>query len=514
MEECVMLRIRRVALALVSALMLATICSITVFAEEGLSGLQDQVISEGLTDEETEGLEATSDKPTNPENLTNQGVSGNTSATFSGTYRETGNAVDDILDDARFSGSINSIKKVTAVVDKWFIFVISIVAFFIISAAMLKNVCAGAYVANPRFWDKVYDAHQKVGSQSINGIKQYFTGGGILNSQLTSFGEVLLVIVPNLKAFTDFENSSSENIDPKAYFSKSIPQMLLCVIIGIFIYNGYYRDTASKVGAFGAESFTRFVGEADPVALADRLYNTTGKPKTAYDRDKSIQGQLGKALADKTYSLYVSTYHDITGAGSKSKLMAAIVNDVNGMVTALRDYTKPDAKSPTGYEYAFSVNVDKSVDSPIDPTRTTSTTGNTTIWTAVYKLHTNEDLGIHYTDIDPTTTGMESVRYTITFTKNLDKFTEATVGYIRVYFHDSSDKVAKDVVVKALQDKRVASAFNNGTSVTNYTMATIDGRSVPVEEDGKTQYYRIVASEDSDVAAGSVKVEDPVKDNP
>ena len=30
----------------------------------------------------------------------------------------------------------------------------------IISAALLKNVCAGAYVSNDKFWDQVDEAHK------------------------------------------------------------------------------------------------------------------------------------------------------------------------------------------------------------------------------------------------------------------------------------------------------------------------------------------------------------------
>ena len=139
---------------------------------------------------------------------------------------QTGDAITDIMDGQRFQGAVRSINFITEFIDVWFIRIISATAFFIISAALLKNVCAGAYVANSKFWDKVDDAHKKKDAISIASAKQFFAGGqGIMNTQVGSVRDFLLCIVPNIKAFTDFDDA---DIEPKAYFMKAIPQMCLC----------------------------------------------------------------------------------------------------------------------------------------------------------------------------------------------------------------------------------------------------------------------------------------------
>ena len=154
----------------------------------------------------------------------------------------TGDAVNDILMDNRFAGAIESISFITKFVDHWFTVIITATAFFIISAAMLRNVMAGAYCSNHKFWDKVAEAHEKSDAISIASIGQYVSGKQFMNTTGGGLRDALLGLVPNIKAWTDFDDV---DIEPKQYFMKAIPQMLACVIIGVFIYNGYYRNTAA-----------------------------------------------------------------------------------------------------------------------------------------------------------------------------------------------------------------------------------------------------------------------------
>ena len=509
-----MLKIKRYALTMISAIMLMTaVCPMTAIAAEGLAGLQDQTTVDNTTDG-SEGVTGLTDMNELEANDYMPGVDGGDAGTntptplgnqsqeeeieFNGHNTDTGNAIDDILNNERYSGAMSSITKVTDLVDKWFIVIISVVAFFIISAAMLKNVCAGAYVANPKFWDIVHESHQKVGQQSLSGIKS--SGIGLItNSSFSSIRDILLVIVPDLKAFTDFEDASSENIDPKAYFAKSIPQMLICVIIGIFIYNGYYRDTASKVGAFGAESFERFIGEADPVALADRLYNTTGKPKTKYDMDKSNSGRLGKAIADKTYSLYVSTYHDLTGPGTKAALMDKIVQDTDSYLKDVGEYLGADTRSKSGYEYNFSVDVYKSTGEATDkvvPSKQEQ--GNVVLCQRVFRLISNDVLGMHYTDIDPATTGMTSVTVVTTFTKDIDQFTSNADGYIDLEVPDGKSFTYSDVKTAFGDTYNVP---NKGTNV-KYNRGNLNGMLVRSASDGKVYTVHAIKGSGDSLKAG------------
>lgn len=105
---------------------------------------------------------AAENKPSGGEGGGSGGTGGGGELTTTG-ISDTGNAIQDIMNNPRFEGAISSISKITGFVDIWFARIISLVSFFIISAALLKNACAGAYVANSKFWDKVADAHHDRG---------------------------------------------------------------------------------------------------------------------------------------------------------------------------------------------------------------------------------------------------------------------------------------------------------------------------------------------------------------
>lgn len=239
---------------------------------------------------------------------------------------QSGDAITDIMEGQRFQGAVRSINFITEFIDIWFIRVISATAFFIISAALLKNVCAGAYVANSKFWDKVDDAHKKKDAISIASAKQFFAGGqGVMNTNVGSMRDFLLCIVPNIKAFTDFDDA---DIEPKAYFMKAIPQMCACVIIGIFIYNGYYRDTASAVGQTGSVIVTRVLASVNPDGLVDTLFNTTGWPDFPTKNDSSIQGRAEYEISKAIKGAVATKCKDIKTAEQKSAAITNIANAV------------------------------------------------------------------------------------------------------------------------------------------------------------------------------------------
>jgi hypothetical protein len=230
----------------------------------------------------------------------------------------TSNAVQDIMNDARFQGAISSIEWLTNFIDHYFTIIISVTAFFIISAALLKNVCAGAYVANHKFWDKVAEAHEKADAVSLAGIKDYFGGKQFMQTGAGSIKDALLCFVPNIKALTDFDDA---DIEPKAYFMKAIPQMLVCVIIGVFIYNGYYRDTASAVGSFGSEICNRVFASVDPASFVDKITLTTKTPDNIYESDQTLQGQDTYAISSAIYKVIISNATGLTEETSKEKVM-------------------------------------------------------------------------------------------------------------------------------------------------------------------------------------------------
>lgn len=261
-----------------------------------------------------------------------------------GVISDTGDAIQDILENGRFEGAISSIQSITNFIDIWFIRIISIISFFIISAALLKNACAGAYCANSKFWDKVADAHQKNEAISIATVKQYFGGGQFQNTSVGGLKDFLLGIVPNIKAFTDFDDA---DIEPKAYFMKAIPQMIACVIIGVFIYNGYYRDTASKVGEMGSVLVDRTLQSVNPESLVNSIFNVTSWPDFPWKGDKSEEGKARLKIAEEMKSLAASNFNDLGSAQQKVEIVNAITTHVDSIQL-------PFGAEEDGYIYTIS----------------------------------------------------------------------------------------------------------------------------------------------------------------
>lgn len=231
-------------------------------------------------------------------------------------------AIDEILDDERFEGAVEQIQWLTKKFDFFSIQVISVCAFLIIAAALLKNVFAGVYCANSKFWDKVADAHAKKDALNLSMIKGYFQGGQYQNTTVAGFKDGILALLPNIKSFTDFDDA---DIQPTQYFMKSIPQMCLCVIIGIFIYNGYYRDTAAVVGEFGSEVFNRVMTAASPSEFLDKITQTTGMPTLLTDGLTDPQGKILNKIADAGRKACITEY-TLTSNAQKIRVSACVEN--------------------------------------------------------------------------------------------------------------------------------------------------------------------------------------------
>lgn len=308
-----MTRLKKTLSLLMLSLSLLCTMPMTAFATEG--DLQSKTAD---TSAESGGGTATK---------SDEDVANTSAATYNedGQYIiQTGDAITDIMDNQRFQGAIRSINSITAFIDIWFTRIITATAFFIISAAMLKNACAGAYVANHKFWDKVDDAHKMAKELSISSIQSKFQGGqGIMNAKAGSLSNFILCLVPNIKAFTDFDDNEME---PKAYFMKAIPQMCVCIIIGIFIYNGYYRDTAATVGQTGSVIVTRVLGSVNPDAMIDSIFNTTGWPDLPTKNDMSIQGRAEYAIGSSIKTAVASQCKDIKTAQQKAAAISAIAS--------------------------------------------------------------------------------------------------------------------------------------------------------------------------------------------
>jgi hypothetical protein len=274
--------------------------------------------------------------------------------------RADANASRDILrNDAMWRTSLDSISWLTNIIDAGFATFISIVGLFIIGSALLKNVVAGAVAANPKFWDKVDTAHKQLAiKQGIGqGIRDTFTGNVQFghDDNTDEYGTLSLFLyrlLPNFKAMSDFENP---NVKPRTYFIKAIPQMFAVVYLGIFIWNGYYREVAAKVGDMGAVLTERAILDTDPISFIDRL---TGQASAPIFPGLGQLGPMGfeAQLAVDLYSSIIGRYTDIRSKAARDTLASQLMEITKAMVKD--DLAQPTLQSPQITSHVRMINTD------------------------------------------------------------------------------------------------------------------------------------------------------------
>lgn len=265
---------------------------------------------------------------------------------------DTGDAINDILEGDRYVGAISTIKGIVQNLDKVTIWITALIAYSVITFAMLKILFAAAYVAFPKFCDAVHEAHQKQNLDALVGVAGKFKGGkGVpSSSDLSTLKQFFLGMVPDIKAFTDFED---ETIDPKGFFLKAIPEAMVLVMIGIFCYNGYSRDLAVKVGQFGSEVFNRVMDAADPVGLVERVTNSGGMPDFQYENYANTQEETYYKVSKAIYSAVQTRHTDMKTTEGKQYVAASIENQV---VSALGSTISPYCQDADDNSWSVSVS--------------------------------------------------------------------------------------------------------------------------------------------------------------
>ena len=309
----------------------------------------------------------------------------NTTSVFA-AQASSGNAVYDIMNNPRFTGAVESIEWLTLRVDYWFTVVISATAFFIISTALLKNACAGAYVANHKFWDKVAEAHEKSDALSIATAVSFFRDKKFMEAGTGSIKDFILGIIPNIKALTDFDDA---DIEPKQYFIKAIPQMLACVIIGVFIYNGYYKDTAATVGEFGSVICNRVFSSVDPSSVIDTLTQTTATPDNIFANDTTIEGKMEYELSMKIYKAWLSQAKGENDSNFKTSLMRDAEKQAQDIIHSYFPYD--GAKAANYKKYHVLSEAGRPYDYQITAIEVGATVHSDAVTTNTFKVTANED---------------------------------------------------------------------------------------------------------------------------
>lgn len=385
-------------------------------------------------------------------------------------------AVDEVLNHDRYEGAIESITKLVNVVDSFSTMFVTAVAFLIISAAIWRNVLAGAYAAFPKFWDQVYEAHQEVKDvswwQRLTGIKTSYQ-----NWNMSTIKRFIMRLLPDIKVLTDFED---ETLEPKTYFTKALVQMIAVVMIGVFIYNGYYRDTTVVVARFASELFERTIMSVDPIEVYDRIMATTGTPDFSTDNALTTAEKRKNEIEHKAYQKLISKYTDIQTANDKSELAGHIESEMESWCSQMSECIGSDGwKMST--DFMFTANQTKMA-------HTASEDGLTQSW--VY----SQPVSVFEMNTTKHTTETWYLTGVVTFTK----VTTATpaLEYQDLTMTAQATVLGNDWVLNVPSDKGSLKAYSGTAIVVNGTKypftysdghITFTGGSVPHGTNGAVQ---------------------------
>lgn len=232
----------------------------------------------------------------------------------------TGNpdAVNDIVNNPMFAGSLESLSGVIQVVDSWFGFIVSFCGFFIMSAALLKNAIAGIYASNTKLFDKVNEVKNNIVTTADGKVKS--VNNGAIRG-VGTVGVFFLRLLPDPKELSDFKD---DTVSPRDYFIKAIPQMIGVAMIGVVIYNGYYRDLLGKTANLGCAIIEKFLIDVDPVEGFYKALGWASKPDLASAEDDSVSGRLTNKISYEMYHSIVSFYTDQNSLNARNSIASTV----------------------------------------------------------------------------------------------------------------------------------------------------------------------------------------------
>lgn len=230
------------------------------------------------------------------------------------------------------SGDLSKIQPIVKVVQMVSVWVISIIGLSITISTILKQAVHGLYATNTQFWDKVDEVHtQKLGATVDKGGNQI--------QIILGFGlSFVFSLMPNIKRITEFDG---DTVDPKTFFTKSLPMSCLFLFIGVFIYYGYTTKIGEKVSLFGTELIDNFFLQIDPLEWASKIPTSFAKVNLSTSGSKA---DFDQAVNDVTKKAYASLKTDLGDIAKEMQPRTAL--DVESWVIScmeeVREYTDTD----------------------------------------------------------------------------------------------------------------------------------------------------------------------------
>lgn len=230
------------------------------------------------------------------------------------------------------TGDLSKIKPIVRVVQTVSVWIISIIGLAITISTILKQAVHGLYATNPQFWDKVDEIHrQKLGATVDRGGNQI--------QMILGFGlSFFFSLVPNIKAITEFDG---DTVDPKTFFTKSLPISCLYLFIGVFIFYGYTTKVGEKISMFGTELLDNFFLQIDPLEWAAKIPTSFAKVNLSTSGSKADFDKEVNKITSKAYGALKTNLGDITKE-KQPRVALEVESWVISCMEEVRQYTDTD----------------------------------------------------------------------------------------------------------------------------------------------------------------------------
>lgn len=229
-------------------------------------------------------------------------------------------------------GDLSQIQIITGPVGTFAMWVISIGGFFMVVLPLIRNVINGIVVVAPGLCDKIDQAHKtKLGLNQAE-------GGNQIQMVVGSFMTILLSLVPNFKAISDFDEGIK---DPKSFMMTAIPKMCIYIFIGVFIYSGYPAIVAQKFSDGATSIIDMALNNVNPEVWAEKLPSKLSRPDfSTSDATDTLSVNTNK-MSKELWGALTSKYTDLS-KDNRTSLSHEVEKYCNGILSQVMD--KSDSK--------------------------------------------------------------------------------------------------------------------------------------------------------------------------
>ena len=276
-------------------------------------------------------------------------------------YLDAGAALTDIIvENSRYKGAIEEISWLTVHIDDLSIQIISIVAYLVITIAIIRTALEILYWTFPNFFD------------AVENIKKDIAGCKTKSGPRGIFAAIAYYCIPNIKEIIDVDYGLNNDNDKSLHkrtggasknagiaLMKVCMYAFLCICLGTLLYNGTYRDfygKASDVAAYFLDSYV--LNKIDRTHLDEFLSQGTDYDFNSGVDDRSkFLDELNKDVYDeiRTYYKDISSSENKQSLGSQVEIQ--MTNKLQSMASPFKvvQGTVYDLLGRDNFKYSYEV---------------------------------------------------------------------------------------------------------------------------------------------------------------